>query len=90
MPRNYIQAHLAQTQRARAIFEMYDVNIMVEIATTIDDRWRSPILQGKIHWYLCWNTPWPSFLDKGAILDAVVAQNSAQRAGNVGTTRSGR
>jgi len=80
MPRDYVQAHLDHKPNARAPFdEMYDVNIMVEIATTVDDMAR-PNSAGQISLVSLLEHTLAQFLDRGAILDAVVAQNSAQRA----------
>jgi FAD/FMN-containing dehydrogenase len=80
MPRNYIDAHLAHFPAARAPFdEMYDVNIMVELGTTIDALARTND-QGKIIFVDQFETILGEFFEQGMVLDAVVAQNEAQRA----------
>lgn len=79
MPRLYIERHLAQFENARAPFEeRYDVNIMVEVGTTIaslaaeDD-------SGKVRLVAEFEETLGALMEEGAILDAVVAQNEAQR-----------
>jgi len=80
MPRDYMQAHLDHKPNARQPFnQMYDVNIMVEIATTVDAM-AQPDATGQIALVSLLEQTLALFLEHGAILDAVVAQNSFQRA----------
>ena len=71
MPRNYIDLHLARVDGAREPFDApYDINIMVETATTTDAD-----IAGTLQSVM------GEMLTAGKILDATVAQNDAQRAG---------
>ena len=79
MPKQYIQAHLEIVEGARAPFdEMYDVNIMVEVAATAP-RDAAPNADGSIPVVENLSQTLADLLEEGAILDAVVAQNDAQR-----------
>ncbi|WP_293449319.1 FAD-binding oxidoreductase [Planktotalea sp.] len=79
MPRAYIERHLEITNGAREPFDQpYDVNIMVEIGTTIaakanvDDTGQTPLVSE-------FEEILAGLFETGAILDATVAQNDAQR-----------
>ncbi len=81
MPRKYIEAHARVFPQARPPFEQtYDTNIMVEIAAMTpadgvpDDTGAIPVVRHL-------ETVLGEFLESGSILDAVVAQNEAQRRG---------
>jgi FAD/FMN-containing dehydrogenase len=69
MPRHYIDVHMARVDGAREPFDApYDVNIMIEVATTTDTD-ITDVLQ----------TIMADMMNSGAVLDAVVAQNETQR-----------
>jgi FAD/FMN-containing dehydrogenase len=69
MPRHYIDVHMARVDGAREPFDVpYDVNIMIEVATTTDTD-ITDVLQ----------TIMADMMNSGAVLDAVVAQNETQR-----------
>ncbi len=79
MPHNYITEHLAISPTARTPFgQTYDVNILVEIGATsprdctLDDNGQTPISANL-------ETTLAEFFEDGMVLDAVVAQNEAQR-----------
>ncbi len=79
MPRSYIEAHIAHFPSARGPFdEMYDVNIMVELGTTIDALAQTDA-QGKVGLVNQFEAILADFFEEGIVLDAVVAQNQAQR-----------
>ena len=79
MPRAYIETHLKLVSGARPPFdERYDVNIMVEVgATAPRDALPGPDGQTPIAAHL--EAVLGTMFEEGAILDAVVAQNEAQR-----------
>lgn len=69
MPRNYIDVHMARVDGAREPFEAHhDINLMIEIATTTDMDIAETLLgiMGDM-------------MEHGTVLDAVIAQNEAQR-----------
>jgi FAD/FMN-containing dehydrogenase len=69
MPRHYIDVHMARVDGAREPFDApHDINIMVEVATTTDMD-VSRTLEAAM----------ADMLGSGAILDAAIAQNEAQR-----------
>ena len=69
MPRHYIDVHTARVENAREPFDTpYDVNIMIEVATTTDTDIAESL-----------QMVMASMMQNGAILDAVVAQNETQR-----------
>lgn len=69
MPRSYIDVHIARIEGAKEPFDApHDINILVEVATTTESD-PSEAMQSVMG----------RMLDEGAILDAVVAQNEAQR-----------
>lgn len=79
MPRAYVEAHLAKFPQARAPFEqMHEVNILVEVGATAprdvtpDDSGQVPIAA-----YL--EEVLGAAFEAGTVVDAVVAQNQAQR-----------
>lgn len=79
MPRHYIHAHLDVFPDARAPFDKdYDVNILIEVASTIKAMAESGA-DGKLRWMSMLEDVLGTFLEDGIILDAVVAQNEAQR-----------
>jgi FAD/FMN-containing dehydrogenase len=69
MPRHYIDVHMARVDGAREPFDApYDVNIMIEVATTTDTDITDAL-----------QTIMADMMNSGAVLDAVVAQNETQR-----------
>lgn len=79
MPANYIESHLEIYPDARAPFDCrYDVNIMIEVASTIKSM-ADTDAEGKMRWMSLLEDILGDFLEQGIILDAVVAQNEAQR-----------
>ena len=79
MPRRYIDAHAQKFPRARPPFaESYDTNIMVEIGA-IAPRDATPGPDGSVPAVTQLEEVLGELLEEGAILDAVVAQNEAQR-----------
>lgn len=79
MPANYIESHLEIYPDARAPFDdRYDVNIMIEVASTIKSM-ADTDAEGKMRWMSLLEDILGDFLEQGIILDAVVAQNEAQR-----------
>ena len=80
MPRLYIEEHLKKFPNAREPFEApYDVNIMVEIGSTIAAK-ATPGPTGQTPLSAEFETILAALFEEGAILDAVLAQNEAQRA----------
>ncbi len=80
MPRRYIEAHLAQTPGAREPFAAPQaVNILLEVGSTVaeectpDEAGRLPLVD-RVEAILA------GLFESGALVDAVVAQNEAQRA----------
>lgn len=79
MPRAYIERHLEVNAAAREPFENpYDVNIMVEIGTTIASK-ATPDSTGQIPLVAEFEEIMGGLFESGAVLDATVAQNEAQR-----------
>lgn len=79
MPRRYITGHLARFPNAREPFaDPHEVNIMVEVGATAP-RDATPGPDGTIPVVDHLQETLAEMLDTGAILDAVVAQNEAQR-----------
>lgn len=79
MPRAYIERHLAIIQGAREPFDApYDVNIMVEIGTTISDK-AKPDDTGQVPLVAEFEAILGGLFEEGLLLDATVAQNEAQR-----------
>lgn len=80
MPGTYIAAHLARFPQARPPFdEAHDVNIMVEVGA-IAARDATPRPDGTIPVVEQLETILAELYEDGLVLDAVVAQNEAQRA----------
>jgi len=70
MPRHYIDVHMARVEDAREPFDApHDINILIEAATTTDTDITETML-----------SIMAEMMEDGAIADAVVAQNEAQRA----------
>ncbi len=79
MPRAYIETHLKQSPGARPPFDKrYDVNIMVEVGATAP-RDAVPDADGQVPIAAHLEAVLGTLFEEGAILDAVVAQNEAQR-----------
>jgi FAD/FMN-containing dehydrogenase len=79
MPRAYVERHLEISPTAREPFdEPYDVNIMVEIGTTIAQK-AQPGDDGQIPLTAEFENILGELFESGAIVDANVAQNEAQR-----------
>lgn len=79
MPRAYIERHLEIDKTAREPFEEpHDVNIMVEIGTTIDTK-ATPDESGQIPLVADLENILAELFENGAVIDATVAQNQAQR-----------
>ena len=78
MPRAYIEAHMA-TKQARAPFEsMHEVNILVEVGATAErDAAEQPDGRPAVAHAL--EDTLGALLEKGVVLDAIVAQNETQR-----------
>lgn len=69
MPRHYIDVHMARVADAREPFaEKHDINILIEVGTTTDADITDTL-----------QTIMADMMESGAVLDAVVAQNEAQR-----------
>ena len=80
MPRSYVDAHLAKFPEARAPFEAsYEVNVMVEVGATAPKD-ATPAEDGSIPVVEYMQEVLAGLMEEGQILDAVVAQNAAQRA----------
>ncbi len=79
MPRSYIDKHRALFPDAAAPFEAdYDVNIMIEVAATMA-RDAQPNDDGQLPVAALLEETLGSMLEQGTVLDAVIAQNEAQR-----------
>lgn len=79
MPRSYVAGHLATIRGAREPFDApWEHNIMVEIATTSPDQAR-PGPDGSVPLAALLESTLADGLESGEVLDAVVAQNQAQR-----------
>ncbi len=69
MPKHYIDMHLGRVTAARPPFaQSYDHNIMVEVATTTDTDLSEILI-----------TTMGTLMEQGAIHDAVIAKNEAER-----------
>ncbi|WP_272008359.1 FAD-binding oxidoreductase [Roseovarius sp. ZX-A-9] len=80
MPRAYIDAHLERFPDARAPFdESHDINILLEIATTRPDE-AAPGDDGQTPIAAHLEAALAALFEDGKLIDAVVAQNEAQRA----------
>ena len=79
MPRTYIEAHLQTIAGARPPFaESHEVNIMVEVAATAP-RDTTPGADGTVPLSAHLEETLAQMFEEGLLLDAVVAQNEAQR-----------
>lgn len=79
MPRVYIEHHMTVDKSAREPFDApHDVNIMVEVGTTIADD-ATPDETGEVPFVAKFEEILAGLFENGAVLDAVVAQNEAQR-----------
>jgi len=79
MPRAYVARHLEIDTSAREPFDApYEVNIMVEIGTTIESK-AQPNQDGQIPLTAELEEILAGLFESGAVLDATVAQNEAQR-----------
>ncbi len=79
MPRIFIERHLARVEGARAPFAaMHDVNIMVELGATAP-RDAVPGEDGSVPVVTLLEEILVAAMQEGLVLDAVVAQNEAQR-----------
>jgi len=80
MPRNYIDRHIALIAGAQAPFDQaYDVNIMIEVGATAP-RDALPGPDGQVPVVAALEHILGDMLEDGRVLDAVIAQNEAQRA----------
>jgi FAD/FMN-containing dehydrogenase len=79
MPRSYIDKHRALFPDATAPFDQdYDVNIMIEVAATMS-RDAVPNDDGSLPVVSTLENILGQMLEDGTVLDAVIAQNEAQR-----------
>jgi FAD/FMN-containing dehydrogenase len=79
MPRSYIDKHRALFPDAPAPFDQpYDVNIMIEVAATMA-REAVPGSDGSLPVVSTLENTLGQMLEDGTVLDAVIAQNEAQR-----------
>jgi FAD/FMN-containing dehydrogenase len=79
MPRRYIEGHMARFPGQRAPFdEMHEVNVMVEVGATAP-RDAEPREDGSVPITDYLEEVLGELLEEGAVLDAVVARNEAQR-----------
>lgn len=79
MPRAYVETHLALDKSAREPFEApHEVNIMVEVGTTIAAK-AEPDETGQVPLVSELENILAELFESGAVLDATVAQNEAQR-----------
>lgn len=79
MPRSYIEKHRALFPDAPAPFETdYDINIMIEVAATMA-RDALPNADGSLPVVSTLENILGQMLEDGTVLDAVIAQNEAQR-----------
>ncbi|MFQ1699006.1 FAD-binding oxidoreductase [Loktanella agnita] len=80
MPRSYIDRHIALISGARPPFEdAYDVNILVEVGATAP-RDATPGPDGQVPITAMLEDTLGAMMEEGRLLDAVIAQNDAQRA----------
>ena len=79
MPRAYIEAHLETVEDARAPFEEpQEVNILIEIGATSEDA-ANETNDGRPKVSQMLEDTLADLFEEGVVLDAVVAQNEAQR-----------
>ena len=79
MPKNYIETHLKKTPNSQPPFDkLYDVNIMLEIGSTIAGDSISPVT-GKSVLTESIEEILSQLLTSGELLDAVIAQSESQR-----------
>jgi FAD/FMN-containing dehydrogenase len=79
MPKNYIETHLTKVPNSRPPFDkLYDVNIMLEIGSTIAGDSISPVT-GKSVSTESIEEILSQLLTSGELLDAVIAQSESQR-----------
>jgi len=79
MPKNYIETHLTKISNSRPPFDkLYDVNIMLEIGSTIAGDSISPVT-GKSVLTESIEEILSQLLTSGELLDAVIAQSESQR-----------
>lgn len=79
MPRNYVEAHVALSPANRTPFEqMHEINIMVEVGATAP-RDVTPQPDGTVPIAAHLEDTLARMFEEGLLLDAVVAQNDAQR-----------
>ncbi len=79
MPRSYIDKHRELFPDAQPPFEdAYDVNIMIEVAATMA-RDALPAPDGSLPVVTLLEDTLGAMLEQGTVLDAVIAQNEAQR-----------
>lgn len=79
MPGFYIETHLEHVEGARPPFEqMHDINVMVEIGAT-SPRDATPGEDGTVPVVSMLQDTLMEMVEAGTVLDAVVAQNEAQR-----------
>lgn len=80
MPASYMRAHAAKFPDARRPFdETYDVSVMVEIGSTVP-RDCTPGDDGTVPLTAALEDALADLFEQGAVIDAQVAQNDAQRA----------
>lgn len=79
MPENYISAHLAMYPDARAPFELrHEVNVLIEIGPTAP-RDAEPMPDGSLPIVNLLEETLADRMERGGVLDAVVARSEAQR-----------
>lgn len=79
MPGHYIDVHLDRVKGARPPFEeRHDVNIMIEVGAILP-RDGTPDAEGRLPVATLLQDVLADMMEKGMILDAVMAQNEAQR-----------
>jgi FAD/FMN-containing dehydrogenase len=80
MPRSYIDGHLRHIKGAKPPFDQqYDVNILIEAGVTAP-RDATPGPDGRVPVVALLEDSLGEMLEDGTLLDAVIAQNEAQRA----------
>ena len=79
MPRSYINRHLERVEGARQPFdEAYDVNVMIEVGATAPKD-ATPTDTGEVPVVAQLEETLAAMFEDGRVIDAVVAQNDAQR-----------
>ncbi|MEM9434270.1 MAG: FAD-binding oxidoreductase [Pseudomonadota bacterium] len=79
MPRSYVARHVDIIEGSKEPFEdLYDVNILVELGAT-SDRDAQPLADGSVPVVELLQDTLAGMMERDEILDAVVAQNDAQR-----------